>query len=248
MFSVDLAVTPAVFTCPVALIGDEAPFGRAMTLVDLDLGDGKPDHLLVGAPPTHAYLYSLPLTAGQTPETITDRNRCRTASSATAVAAFDIDGKVGDEMFIGNPDGSVGGATTAGRVSVFTGSPPVLVPTTVAPNPLAEHDPGAGHGYGSGIAGMLFCPGERRRGRRGRGDQRWRRRRVQTAADHRFAVDGLRLLHAEQVTARDLDGFGRVSARRARSAFSGTSPQNNASNTPAATSVAREIQRMTAPR
>ncbi len=44
-------------------------FGRAMTLVDLD-GDGVPDHLLVGAPPTHAYLYSLPLSAGQTPETI----------------------------------------------------------------------------------------------------------------------------------------------------------------------------------
>ena len=62
-------------------------------------------------------------------------------------------------MFIGNPDGSVGGTATAGRVSVYTGSPPVLVPTTVAPNPLAEHDPGTGHGYGSGIAGMLFCPG-----------------------------------------------------------------------------------------
>lgn len=159
VFAVDLSVTPAVFTCPVVLIGSEAQFGRTMTLVDLDAPYGAPDHLLVGAPPTHAYLYSLPLSAGQTPETVTDPEPMPNGQFGASVAAFDIDGKPGDEMFIGNPDGSVGGTATAGRVSVYTGSPPVLVPTTVAPNPLAEHEPGAGHGYGSGIAGMLFCPG-----------------------------------------------------------------------------------------
>jgi hypothetical protein len=148
-----------VFTCPVVLIGNEAQFGRAMTLVDLDAPYGTPDHLLVGSPPTHAYLYSLPLSAGQTPEIVTDPEPMPNGQFGSSVAAFDIDGKTGDEMFIGNPDGSVGGAATAGRVSVYTGSPPVLVPTTVAPNPLAEHEPGAGHGYGSGIAGMQFCPG-----------------------------------------------------------------------------------------
>lgn len=159
VFDVNVAdTTPAAFTCPVVLTGTEAHFGRAMTVVDLT-GDGRPDHLLVGAPPTHAYLYSLPLSAGQTPEMVTDPEPMPNGQFGAAVAAFDIDGKPGDEMFIGNPDGSVGGAATAGRVSVYTGSPPALVPTTVAPNPLAEHDPGAGHGYGSGIAGMLFCSG-----------------------------------------------------------------------------------------
>ena len=35
--------------------------------------DHKPDHLLVGAPPTHAYLYSLPLATGAAPVAIADR-------------------------------------------------------------------------------------------------------------------------------------------------------------------------------
>jgi hypothetical protein len=153
-----LDTTPAGFTCPVVLIGNEARFGRAMTLVDLD-GTGGPDHLLVGAPPTRAYLYSLPLSTGQVPAaTATDPDTMAGGQFGAAVAAFDIDGKPGDEIFIGNPAGSVGGTTNAGRVSVYTG-PLVLVPTTVAPDPLAEHDPAAGHGYGSGIAGMTFCPG-----------------------------------------------------------------------------------------
>ena len=41
-----------------------------------------------------------------------------TGQFGAAVAAFDIDGKPGDEMFIGNPDGLVAGTATAGRVSV----------------------------------------------------------------------------------------------------------------------------------
>jgi hypothetical protein len=87
----------------------------------------------------------------------TDPDMMAGGQFGAAVAAFDIDGRPGDEIFIGNPAGSVGGTTNAGRVSVYTGSL-VLVPTTVAPDPLTEHDPEAGHGYGSGIAGMTFCP------------------------------------------------------------------------------------------
>jgi hypothetical protein len=75
-----------------------------------------------------------------------------------AVAAFDVDGVPGDEVLVGNADATVGGATTAGQVSIYTG--PTLTPLPAAfPNPLAEHDPGAGHGYGSAVAGMTFCPG-----------------------------------------------------------------------------------------
>ena len=150
--------TPAVFTCPVVLTGSEAHFGRAMTVVDLTRRrQARPP---AGRRAADARVPLQPAAVGW-PDAgdVTDPEPMPNGQFGAAVAAFDIDGKPGDEMFIGNPDGSVGGAATAGRVSVYTGSPPALVPTTVAPNPLAEHDPGAGHGYGSGIAGMLFCPG-----------------------------------------------------------------------------------------
>ena len=75
------------------------------------------------------------------------------------MAAFDIDGKPGDEMFVGDPDATVNGTTTAGRVSIYTTPAMTLVPATTVPNPLAMHEPKAGNGYGSGIAGMTFCPG-----------------------------------------------------------------------------------------
>jgi len=153
IFDVDLSTMTV--TCAATLTATEPHFGRAMALVDAD-GTGV-SHLLVGAPPTHAYLYALPLSAGQAPAaTATDTETG--GSFGAAVAAFDIDGKAGDEMFIGNPDGTVNGATTAGRVSIYTGRMLTALPAAF-PNPLAEHEPKAGHGYGSGLAGMTFCPG-----------------------------------------------------------------------------------------
>jgi hypothetical protein len=154
IFSVDVAAN--VFTCAATLTGTEPHFGRAMALVDLVGGDGEPDHLLVGAPSTHAYLYALPLSTGQAPVMmVTDSMG---SDFGAAVAAFDIDGKAGDEMFIGNPDAAAGGTMNAGHVTIYTGTAMTMLPQTF-PNPLGEHDPGAGHGYGSGIAGMMFCPG-----------------------------------------------------------------------------------------
>ena len=158
-----------------------------MTVVDLT-GDGTPDHLLVGAPPTHAYLYSLPLSAGQTPETITDPEPMPTGQFGAAVAAFDIDGKPGDEMFIGNADGSVGGTATAGRVSVYTGSPPVLVPTTVAPIRWPSTIPGPATAMDRASRACLLSGNVGGADAR-RGDRRWRRRGVQAPADHRFPVE-----------------------------------------------------------
>ena len=97
----DVDVTTGAFTCAATLTATEARFGRAMTLVDLD-GNGTPDHLLVGAPPTHAYLYTLPLSTGQAPSAIGD-GADGAGDFGAAVAAFDIDGNPGDEMFVGNP-------------------------------------------------------------------------------------------------------------------------------------------------
>jgi hypothetical protein len=158
IFNFDAAA--GTISCAMALTGAEAHFGRAMTVVDVD-GDGTSDHLLVGAPQTRAYLYKLPLSAGAAPvATVTDPDAAAAGNFGFSVAAFDVDGKPGDEMFVGSPDATVNGATTAGRVSVYTGASMTLLPSTKTfPNPLAQHDPGAGDGYGMAIMGVSFCPG-----------------------------------------------------------------------------------------
>jgi hypothetical protein len=152
----DVDVTTGVFTCSATLMATEPRFGRAMALVDVD-GNGTPDHLLVGAPPTHAYLYALPLTTGQAPSAMAPE--AMASDFGAAVAAFNIDKNPGDEMFVGNPDAAVGATTNAGHVTVYTGPAMTMLPSTMTfPNPLAEHDPANGHGYGSGIAGLTICP------------------------------------------------------------------------------------------
>jgi hypothetical protein len=152
----DVDVSTGVFTCSATLTATEARFGRAMALVDID-GDGTPDHLLVGAPPAHAYLYALPLSAGQAPAAMATATPA--GDFGAAVAAFNVDKNPGDEMFVGDPDAAVGGTMAAGQVTVYTGPTMTMLPSKTAfPNPLAEHEPGAGHGYGSGIAGITFCP------------------------------------------------------------------------------------------
>ena len=159
IFDFDATNTTNPFTCSALLVGTEAHFGRAMALVDTD-GNGSPDHLIVGAPPTHAYLFTLPLSTGQAPVAMAT-DAMGGGSFGASVAAFDVDGKAGDEIFIGNPDATVNGATTAGSMSIysFTGTALTLLAPTTYPNPLTEHDPSAGHGYGSGVIGMQFCPG-----------------------------------------------------------------------------------------
>jgi hypothetical protein len=152
----DVDFTAGKITCSATLTGPDARFGRAMALVDVD-GNGTPDHLLVGAPPLHAYLYTLPLSGGQAPSAM--QMETTAGDFGAAVAAFNIDKNPGDEMFVGNPDAAVGGTTNAGHVTVYTGPTMALLPSTAFPNPLAEHDPGSGHAYGSGIVGMTFCPG-----------------------------------------------------------------------------------------
>jgi hypothetical protein len=151
----DVDFTGGKVNCSLALTGPDARFGRAMTLVDVD-GNGSPDHLLVGAPPLHAYLYTLPLSSGQAPSAMAMETAA--GDFGAAVAAFNIDKNPGDEMFVGNPDAAVGGTANAGHVTVYTGPTMATLPSTAFPNPLAEHDPGSGHAYGSAIVGMTFCP------------------------------------------------------------------------------------------
>jgi hypothetical protein len=151
----DFDVATGTFTCAAMLTASDPRFGRSMALVDLD-GQGGPDHLLVGAPPTHAYLYALPLSTGQAPTAMATETGA--TAFGTAVAALNIDGTAGDEMFVGDPDATVGGTDAAGRVTVYGGAMMKALPSTAFPNPLTEHDPGEGHAYGSAVVAMTFCP------------------------------------------------------------------------------------------
>ena len=153
----DFDAASGTFTCAKTLTETEPRFGRAMVLADLS-GDGVPDHLVVGAPPTRAYVYALPLTATSTGMPLSDPETPAGDEFGAALAAIDIDGS-GDEVFIGNRGGEVGGKSNAGRVSIFTGPTLTRLPATKAPNPLTEPEAAAGHGYGAGIIGTSFCPG-----------------------------------------------------------------------------------------
>jgi hypothetical protein len=160
----DFDVATGTFTCAMTLTQAEPRFGRAMVLADLlgadglAGGDGVPDHLVVGAPPTRAYLYRLPLVAGATAMAVSDPEPMPGSEFGAALAAIDLDG-AGDEVFIGNPGGELDGKANAGRVSIFTGPTLSPVAASKAPNPLTEPETAAGHGYGAGIIGMTFCPG-----------------------------------------------------------------------------------------
>jgi FG-GAP repeat len=128
----------------------DSRFGQALAIGDFD-NDGIPD-LLVGAPPTRAYLYRGPIAAGAAPAaTITDSSGG--GDFGAAVAALNLDGKPGDEALIGDPNATVDGQAQAGNVSIYTGPALATKLTTV----LADHDPSGGETYGSAVAALPFC-------------------------------------------------------------------------------------------
>lgn len=148
-FSVDATAVGCVqlLSAPAAT---DSRFGQALAIGDFD-NDGVPD-LLVGAPPTRAYLYRGPIAAGAAPTaTITDSSGG--GDFGAAVAALNLDGKPGDEALIGDPNATVGGQAQAGNVSIYTGPALATKLTTV----LADHDPSGGEVYGSAVAALPFC-------------------------------------------------------------------------------------------
>jgi hypothetical protein len=151
LFSVDAAGTTV--TCALTLSAPAAAdsrFGQALAIGDFD-GDGNPD-LLVGAPPSRAYLYRGPLVAGAVPAaTITDA--ATGGDFGAALVALNLDGKTGDEALIADPDATVGGQAQAGSVAIFTGA---TLGTTVMPV-LSDHAPSSGEVYGSAVAALPFC-------------------------------------------------------------------------------------------
>jgi hypothetical protein len=154
IFSVDTTVGAASCALTLAAPGGETRFGESLDVGDFD-GDGLPD-LLVGAPPTHAYLYRGPVTASAT-STITNPAGI---GFGAAVAAVHVQGEKGARAYIGDPDATVGGQTTAGNVSVYTfsasGTPSMVMPTP-AVTALADRSPSGSEAFGSTVAALPFC-------------------------------------------------------------------------------------------
>jgi hypothetical protein len=154
IFNVDTTGGAASCALTLAAPGGEKQFGQAIAVGDFD-GDGNPD-LLVGAPPTHAYLFHGPVTASPT-STITNSAGI---GFGGALAAIHVEGGKGDQAYIADPDATVGGQTTAGNVSIYTFSAsgtPAMVKPTPALTVLSDRSPGASEAFGSSVVSLPFC-------------------------------------------------------------------------------------------
>jgi hypothetical protein len=152
-----LAPGPTGLDCPltIAAPGMQPRFGNALLVTDVN-GDGKKD-LLVGAPPTRAYLYLAPFVAG-TPPAPSKEFKHPTLMDTQAlgdfgfrVGAVDIDGMGGPEILVSAPDLPAGGELGAGLVFAYKqdASPPTEI---------NDNSPSANAGFGFSIQGIRFSP------------------------------------------------------------------------------------------
>ena len=154
IFNVDTTGGAASCALTLAAPGGEKQFGQSIAVGDFD-GDGNPD-LLVGAPPTHAYLFHGPVTAAPT-STVSNTAGI---GFGGALAAIHVEGAKGDQAYIADPDATVGGLTAAGNVSIYTFSAsgtPTMVKPTPALTVLADRAPSASGAFGSAIVSLPFC-------------------------------------------------------------------------------------------
>jgi hypothetical protein len=130
-------------------------FGNALLITDVN-GDGKKD-LLVGAPPTRAYLYTGPFTAGTAPAPAKEfRHPSLMDTQATGdfgfrVGAVDIDGTPGLEVLVSAPDLPVGDELGAGVVIAYR-------PDATSIGEIKDNSPAANAQFGFTVQGIRFSP------------------------------------------------------------------------------------------
>jgi hypothetical protein len=155
IFNVDTTGGAASCALTLAAPSGEKQFGQSIAVGDFD-GDGIPD-LLVGAPPTHAYLFRGPITGLPTMPPVFNPAGI---GFGGAVAAIHVEGAKGDQAYIADPDATVGGLTAAGNVSIYTFSAagtPTMVKPTPALTVLSDRSPSASGAFGSAIVSLPFC-------------------------------------------------------------------------------------------
>jgi hypothetical protein len=143
--------------CPLTIAATAAQprFGNALLITDVN-GDGKKD-LLVGAPPTRAYLYTGPFTAGTTPAPAKEFKHPSLMDTQALgdfgfrVGAVDIDGMPGLEVLVSAPDLPVGDDLGAGVVIAYK-------PDATAVAQINDNSPTANAQFGFSIQGIRFSP------------------------------------------------------------------------------------------
>ena len=130
-------------------------FGNALLVTDVN-GDGKKD-LLVGAPPTRAYLYTGPFTAGAPPVPAKEfkhpslMDTQATGDFGFRVGAVDIDGMPGLEVLVSAPDLPVGDELGAGVVIAYK-------PDATSVGEIKDNSPAANAQFGFTVQGIRFSP------------------------------------------------------------------------------------------
>jgi hypothetical protein len=146
----DVSATGGV-TCAFTITGSESRFGQSLAAGDFN-GDHVLD-LLVGAPPSAAYLFLGPLSATSTPFALP--SPAGVVEFGATVAAVNVDGAGGDEAVVGDPDATVEGADRAGQVVVF--GMPGGAGAPVQRAELSDRYPAVDGAYGASVGALRFC-------------------------------------------------------------------------------------------
>ena len=137
-------------SCLGTITGSEQLFGKSMAMGDFN-GDLVPD-LIVGAPPSKAYVFFGPLTS-MSPGVPLPPDQAAAVNYGQAVGAINLEGVGPDQAIVGDPDAAVSGTLGAGSAQLFTFTGQVPTRGML----LTAHDPSSNASYGATVNGIAFC-------------------------------------------------------------------------------------------